>query len=306
MKTFLVRDLEFLKKEFYLKYDPDYWLHKIFLFKNSHDFYDKLEKDLNFDLEDVNADDFKRMIRTEMHFLYFQMIETLFEIIFALTEHDNRNLWISLTFSNDRRTKFYSNSYKKIKDFSEGKLKNPDFWTNIETIIEKETVKIPLLRWIFYFIYPSKQSEDEWKLTLKHIYSLLKVFSKDFSDRGEYNAYKHSLRFYNSPFQMAIGPDNSTEIIGVGKSEDSIVYLEEKNNGEHISIAKTTKPFDFDRDFRLCLCIYHLINNIINTRKYSLIEDFTGKQFKFVTFADLKLHEFIHKKTGVYRFSYDI
>ena len=124
------------------------------------------------------------------------MVETLFEIIFAVSKHDNRNLWLALTFSN------WKDNYNEIVKLSETSYL---FTNKIKTTISGNEVEIPLLRWIFYFVYPSKMTEDEWKNNLDKIKRLLLLFAKDFSDRGEYNAYKHSLRFYNSSFAMSIG-----------------------------------------------------------------------------------------------------
>lgn len=307
-KTFTVLDLDFAQREFYNNYNADYWDYKIFLLKNAHDFYDKLGKDLSDGLGGVDNKDFKRVIRTEMHFTYFQMIESLFEIIFALSEHDNRSLWIALTFSNDWKTEFYSDCYNKIKEFSEGKLKEPKFGSTIKITIENEEVEISLLRWIFYFVYKTSLSKEDWEKNLKNIHSLLKLFAKDFSDRGEYNAYKHSLRFYNSPFQLGISETGSDVMQGIGKSEDSIIYLKEKKNDQNnaINIRCVTKPFDFERDFRCCLIISSLIKNAINTRKYSLLKDLKGKKFHFSTFADIKYPEDFIPKTGVTKFSVNI
>jgi len=96
-KQFSVADLDSLQKEFYKTYDPDYWLYKITLLKNCHDNFDQIKDVLKKELADVVDDDYRRVLRTEMHFMYFQMVETLFEIMFTISKHDNRNLWLALT-----------------------------------------------------------------------------------------------------------------------------------------------------------------------------------------------------------------
>jgi hypothetical protein len=307
-KKFVVSErIETVQKEFFSTYDEDYYLHKIFLLKNCHDQYDTLKEHLNKDLEDVDHDKYKKMLRTEIHFLYFQMIETLFEIIFAITSHDNRDLWIALSFSGDSQTNFYSDAYRKIKDFSKDNLTDPNFNSEVSTIILNKKVDIPLLRWVFYFHYPTTLSDAEWDINIKNIYYLLKMFAKDFSDRGDYNAFKHSLRFYNSPFNMGISLTGSDEQIVIGSSGDSITYLEEKknkDNGEHY-IYTTTKPFDFERDFICCLIINDMILNIIRTRKYSFLKELNGKSFSFNTFVDVDIKE-LFPKTGVNKSSWTI
>ena len=298
-KQFIVNDLDSLQKEFYKTYDPDYWLYKISLLKNCHNNFDSIRDTLNDDLSDVVDDDYKRALRTEMHFLYFQMVETLFEIIFAVSKHDNRNLWLALTFSN------WKDNYNEIVKLSETSYL---FTNKIKTTISGNEVEIPLLRWIFYFVYPSKMTEDEWKNNLDKIKRLLLLFAKDFSDRGEYNAYKHSLRFYNSSFAMSIGLTGSQQMHTIGVSNDSITYLEEQRKEQKGTgrILRTTKPFDFERDCNCCLVIYSMIKNIISTRKYSILTELHGKSFDFSTFSDIDINKVAIPKTGVTKSSFTV
>lgn len=314
-KKFVVNDLELLHDEFYRAYEPDYWLYKIAFLSNAHKDFGKVKQLLTSDLADVNEEDFKRMLRTEMHFLYFQMVETLFEIMFAMSQHDNRNLWVALTFSNERDTDFYSNAYAEIKSLALGKMKS-FLSQNITTTIDGKPIIIPLVRWLFYFIYPSKMSNDEWSKNLESIERILTIFAQDFSERGEYNAYKHSLRFYNTSFSLAIGSIGMQQVKvshTLGQSTDSIIYLEEhEKNKSNITIngrrriARTIKPFDFERDTRCCLIIHSLIKNMISTRKYSLLKDFQNKEFQFSTYFDIKVPEMLLPKTGVTRSSFTI
>jgi hypothetical protein len=288
-----------IQKEFYQNYNPDHWLYKISRLKNCHDEYDKIKEILKKNLIDVDDEDYRRSLRTEMHFLYFQIVETLFEIIFAVSKYDNRDLWHTLTFSDWR------NNYKDISDLS---IVSNLFTDKIKTTIENNEVEVPLLRWIFYFIYPSKMTDEDWKKNLDNIQQLLLVFSKDFSDRGEYNAYKHSLRFYNSKFSMSIGLTGANSMFNIGASNDSIVYLEDRKGepGEIGRVAQTIKPFDFERDCRCCLIIYSMIKNIIETRKYSLLGELKGREFEFSTFKDINIVKDVIPKTGVTKSSMTI
>jgi hypothetical protein len=238
------------------------------------------------------------------------MIETLFEIISAVSKHDNRNLWVALTFSNDRQCLFYSDTYEQIKQLSGTSCL---FTNKIKTTIAGNSIEIPLLRWVFYFIYPSKMNDDEWKNNLDKIKRLLLLFAKDFSDRGEYNAYKHSLRFYNSSFAMTIGLTGSQNMHTLGASNDSITYLEEQKkkeqNGQYKPtghILRTTKPFDFERDYNCCNVIYEMIKNIINTRKHSLLSELNGKEFQFSTFVDIDIQKVAIPKTGIIKSSFTV
>jgi hypothetical protein len=285
MKDFIINDIDSLQKEFYKMYDPDYWLYRIMLLKNSHDNFDSLKDTLTKNTEDHKDEDFKRVIRTELHFLYFQMIETLFEIIFAIYEKDNRDLWLSLTFSD------YKENYRRIAELND----YSDLFTQkIKTEINGQEKEIPMLRWVFYFVYNLKLNDDEWVKNLENIKKVLVMFAREFSDRGEYNAYKHSLRFYNSPFSMSIGIDGTGVMQEIGSANDCITFLEEQKkkdvNGNLQptgQIMKIKKPFDFERDYNLCLAIYSMIKTIVYTRKYSLLKEFNGKNFDLLNFTNL-------------------
>ncbi|MFA5127131.1 MAG: hypothetical protein WC465_04030 [Patescibacteria group bacterium] len=289
MKTFTVNDIDSLQKEFYQMYDPDYWLYRIMLLKNSHDDFDQLKSSLTKNTEKTIDKDFRRVMRTEMHFLYFQMIETLFEIIFAVSESDNRDLWLALTFSDFR------NNYKKIAELND---RSEIFIERIKTEVDGKQTEVPALRWIFYFIYPSKLSDGDWIKNLENIKRLLLTFARDFSDRGEYNAYKHSLRFYNSPFSMAIGITGSKQTHSLGSSEDCITFLEEQKKIDSDGklqatgqIMRTQKPFDFQRDYERCILIYAMIKNIIYTRKYTILNELHGQNFAMANFVDLDFYK---------------
>jgi hypothetical protein len=280
MKPLIVNDLISLQREFYKTYDPDYWLYKIMLLKNSHDNFEDIKNTLVKNTEDFVDQDFKRVIRTELHFLYFQMMETLFEIIFAVYEKDNRDLWLSLTFSD------YRENYKRISDLND--------YSDIFTQKRKDEKEISVLQWIFYFDFKPEFNTDDWNKTLTNIKKLLLIFARDFTDRGEYNAYKHSLRFYNSPFSMAIGICGGNPIQSLGSSEDCITFLEEhkkKNKDGQViptgEILRTQKPFDFERDYSLCLTIFYMIKSIVHTRKYRLLGGKDGEKIYFRDFRNI-------------------
>lgn len=295
-----INDRDSLQKEFYRDFDLDYWLYKIVLLKNTHDNFDLLSASLEKVVDKFSSDDCKRMMRTEMHFLYFQMVESLFEIIFAVMEKDNRDLWITLSFSNWR------SNYEKISNLSDAS----ELFTRKVKVDEDQ--EILLLQWIFYFVYKTKMIPNEQGINLEKIKSLLLIFARDFSDREEYNAYKHSLRFYNKSFGLSIGLSGSKDVYSFGTSKDSITYLEKQKkdiNGtrkETGNIMRVTKPFDFDRDFRCCLIIDSMIRNIIETRKYSLLPELKDKEFSFSKYVDINVADIAIPKVGVFKSSFTV
>lgn len=301
VKDFYFKDKEYMKKAFYKLYYPEYWLYKMRLLKNCHDHFDEVEKVLKADFDNFKKENYKRMLRAEIHFLYFQMVEALFEIIFAISIYDNREIWPRITFSK------WKNNYKKIEELAEGRLKYPDFNAKRKTKIRGKDEEITLLRWIFYSIYPTDMNQSQRDKNLENIKKLLKVFAKDFSDRAEYNAYKHSLRFFITPFKLTVGVKGATNRYTIGESDDAITYLEKyesKDKNETINLVKeTTKPFDFERDYRCCLVIYKLIENIIITRKYSFIEELHGKECEFNTFYNIKFNEITIPNLNIKKYS---
>ncbi len=301
-KKYFVGDIKSLQEEFYRNYPDGYWTYKICLLKNAYSDFDSAKAALTKNIEGCIDTDFRKMLRTEMHFLYFQLIEALFEMIFAITDADNRNMWVSLSFSNWKR------NYERVRLYAERAINAPNFRRPIKIGKEGDEQEIPLLRWIFYFNYPLSLTNDQWNKNLDNIEALLHCFAKDFSDRGDYNAFKHSLRFYNSECSFAIGKTGAPEAHVIGASQDAITFLEEEiektpTGEEKRYINTTTKPFDFERDYRCAIAISALIQNMINTRKHSILENLHGESVELHKFDGISPAELCLPKTGLSRIS---
>ena len=98
-------------KEFYLNYQIDYWSYKIAMLKNVFDNFHEVKNTIYKGLTDTNDEDFLLMIKTDLHFLYFQVIEALFELIFALEKGDERYIWFHMSFPD-------GNHYNRIKSIA--------------------------------------------------------------------------------------------------------------------------------------------------------------------------------------------
>lgn len=255
-------------------------------------------------MNDIPDEDFKRVLRTEMHFLYFQMVETLFEIIFANLKYGYKNIWFNLTHSD------WKKNYDQIKELGE----DSDLFTRKITVsYDEKKHEIPLLKWIFYFIYSPKISDSEWVTNLDQIKQLLLIFANDFSDRNEYNAYKHALRFYNSSFSSYIGINGMNNMQMICASNDSITYLEEqttkevtKKNEAIYRIFIATKPFDFEIDFNRCKIINNLIKNIVDSRKQFLFPELCNKDFKLTIFNGIDIDNDILPNSGLIKQSFSV
>ena len=171
----------FLK--FYEVYNVDYWYYKLSLLKNYLDDYDTVGEFLQKDVGEVDQRHYVNMLKAEMHFTYFQMIESLFEMTFALQKKDDPNLWYHLTFSD------WKDNYERIREVSQRKI---GFLR--DKVKLSESVTVPLAQYIFYFLYPTGLTPEAMKQNVDVIINALIQFAKVFSDRKDYNAYKHSLR----------------------------------------------------------------------------------------------------------------
>ena len=222
-----------------------------------------------------------------MHFLYFQMIETLFEIIFAIFKYGHKNIWFNLTNSN------WKKNYNEIKDLNE----SSDLFTRKITVSSGENKQdLLLIKWIFYFVYSPNKTDLEWESNFNKIKEFLLIFASDFSDRDEYNAFKHAMRFYNSSFSAYFGFQGMKDMQMICKSNDSITYLEEKmieeiktKNKPVYRIYITTKPFYFDIDFNCCKIIYSMIKNIIDSRKHYLLPNSYKEKLNLIIYNNFDI-----------------
>lgn len=241
--------------EFYKLYPIDHWIYKVNMLENIINNYDSVKKILHENLIDVIDKDCVNMLKAEIHFTYFQIIEALFELIFALEKRKDKFLWFLLSFSNYRR------NFRRIKKIGNGDVSFLN--KNIKLPFGKT---IPLIQYIFYFGTEFPISELGMKENLKVITDALIIFAKDFSDRFDYNAYKHSLRFYQTPIELEIGELSNNERVPFFKfnSENTLAYLAKDNRG---NIESRFKAFDPKRDFNMIDLCHKLISNIINLRK---------------------------------------
>jgi len=305
-KKLVINDLNRLNNDFFKNYNIDYWLYKICILKECHDNSDKIFNIVTKDLIDADIEDFKKSLRLELHFLYFHLIETLFTLYFTVCKFPTNELWLALAFSKDRDTYFYLDIYNMIKEFTEGKLLDIDPSKIVKMKFSGKEEKMTLLKFAFYFLHLENYSEDERIKNYDNIKKMLSMFAKDFTDRAEYNAYKHSLKMYHSIFKLTFGGKS------LGQSKDAINVLErqveKKDNGikKTERVVITIKPFNFERDYKCCMFITQLIHNVINSRKHVLLKELHGKKFNLYYFhKDFNFKDYLWK-TGTIRSSFTI
>lgn len=265
--------------DFYKNYNLDYWPSKIALLKNCYEHFDKVKEFIYEELNDPDDEKFLLMLRTDLHYLYFQMVEALFELIFAIQKRDDTNLWYYLSFSD-------KNNYKKIAEIASSKSNIFEEKIKLMNPNDKSTIDISFLRYVFFHILDLEKMGIPEEENMKVIKRLLIIFATDFSDRNEYNAFKHSLRMtYDKPSSMIKTIDGNHTFVFEG--ENAFNYLEKYEDKNKIGLSLITKCFFPKLDLLLCKYCSWLINNIIVIRK----NNFFKMSEPFLTFDKIDLKE---------------
>lgn len=260
----------FTPVEFYRTYMVDYFLYKQAIYKNILDNYEELEPKI---LKGVNGQvkaDVVKTLKSSIRLTYYHCIETLFEIVFALDKgivHEKNHHQDELILQRLSNSDFRKN-FKRIEDMAlPGSAELAGFDKTISLDVVGEDISI--LRYIFYYTITQKNNTigtewwDRMPESLEAIKLALVEFAKDFSDRTEYNAYKHGLRVLplTQKFEAWEAATNK-KILNLDFS-DAMTFLAESK--EEFSI--TTKNFDTERDYRMTMLASQLIANIVNIRK---------------------------------------
>lgn len=246
--------------EFYRKYNLSYWTNKIALLYNSFENYNKAKTILLDGIDSPDDTDFLLMLKIEIHFFYYQIVESLFELIFALDGKSEENIWETISFS-----KF--STYKRIKNISTGK---DDIFNKVINLINqnnsKEPKDFPFLQYVFFRHVDFNKVENDLSKNLENIKKLLSIMISDFSNRDEYNAFKHSLRFVLEKPYVAFSPVTDGKLFEF-TSKEGFGYLVQSKKDKILKIEKVIKSFTTDKDIKLIVYISWLINNLIATRR---------------------------------------
>ncbi|MCF2501366.1 hypothetical protein [Dyadobacter chenhuakuii] len=275
--------IQFDHIHFYANYAYDYYIYKHGTLKAILDNAEKFEQEfLSKMVNGTEQTRYTQFIKSEIRITCFHAIETLFELIFALDPQGGALRDESILHS--MVTSKQSVNYGRIKDISTGK-DNLDF---LEGICIQEG-QVPVWKHIFYFQQNVNMSDEGNALfsdSIKGIKYFIKHIADIFSNREEYNAYKHGLRIMHTVNYVSIGRENDPSPF-VDDLSDSMSLLTLEID------AKTKKPvaeiidiisFDTDVDMEIIQVCYNMINNIISRRKsfYVLGEtSTTGSLFPF-------------------------
>lgn len=270
-------------KSFYKDYQKDYHRIKANYLKSMLD--DTKKYGLSFFGENMlqdNLDDFRLVLKSDLRQTYFHAIETVFELLFALspkkdtvTEYYDFTLHFRLTYSN------WSETYRKIKDIAtiDSAL---DF---LDQSIDFADRKITVGQYLFYMgIFYQSNFENELKAQVENsieaIKTTLRIIAREFVNREEYNAYKHGLRIVPSLTQITLVPmDVEIDELNFDLS-DSMSFYTKMKDPEDIRVI--TKIFDSERDYRMTSLCSNLIHQMIFYRRILMKLEIDKNKFSTV------------------------
>jgi hypothetical protein len=149
-------------KHFYNRYFLNFWEIKYNFLKKKLENFDSLDIQSELNIEDDfdHIDkNFLAFLKFEIHFLKFQIIESLFSLIFALEEGDDLNLWFNLSFPKDSSGRSFA-VYDRISGFSRN-YSIKEFINNKNLGTEKEPYE--LWRHIFFHGIEFSEYDKNWK-----------------------------------------------------------------------------------------------------------------------------------------------
>lgn len=265
-------------KIFYKTYLHDYHKFKSILLKSVLENPQKFEIDLFGEpLEKEDSEAFTKTIKSDLRQTYIHSIETFFEIFFTLIpdklQFDDLNILFNLTNSK------WQVNYEKIKKIASGDM-SLDFLTNS---IDFHGHQITIGHYLFYYglieIKNIPEFLDKVVQSVEAIQHGIKIIAKDFTDRDEYNSYKHGLRIIPALSEFMVADPKTKEIKLKWDLNDSMSFFCKTQNENEVKIK--TKLFDSDRDFHLTRFCSNMISNMICTRKVSFYnKDFVEKEEK--------------------------
>jgi hypothetical protein len=207
-------------------------------------------------LDEIDYAAYAKSLRLEIRATYFQAIETLFEFIFSLEPRenviDNRRIWYFLSTSRWR------DNNERIARIAKSDTSFLD-----REITAGKMLTVPFIQYLFYFDVTNPSMLHAVRASFDPIKKFLVAFAQEFSDRDEYNAFKHALRILPAVQNVQIGSYGPTKPIVTLNMSNSMTYLIQERN----AISFRTKPLDTVRDLRMGQACAYLISNIVLSRR---------------------------------------
>jgi hypothetical protein len=243
--------------------------------------------------------DYATAIRSDIRQTYFQAIETVFELFFALLPDENGEISDKII----EKLTLSDLPYSKISKIKETE-NSLDYLDKINVYYPDKS-KSTLWEFIFYFGYWGK---TEWKKEMSQSISAIKYtlrqLANEFSDRAEYNSYKHGLRIIPALKTFKVLNAQTNEELTSWDLENSMTFFSfDKKTKESIF---TTKNFDSERDIRMTSICSNLIWCMIKSKAVafnkSKIDE--NKKIEVLFFGKKEVDEAMETKVKIQNLKY--
>lgn len=259
----------FAPYEFYKAFLVDFFILKQATYKNILDNFDKVEPIILNGVEQYAKEDYLNTLKSSIRVTYFHCIETLFEIMFAIeagirSEENERQdeLILQRLLNSD-----YRKNFKRISKIASGDRDALAAFDD-KIYLKRTGHDMSVLQYLFYYTLTPRTFSvgshwwEKLEPSLKAIKNAIIILAKDFSDRGEYNSYKHGLRIIPMKSKFEAFDLTGKAILSLD-FVDSMTFLQQSK--EEFSFV--TKNFDTERDHKMTILASELMANIINIRK---------------------------------------
>lgn len=244
--------------------------------------------------------DYITAIKSDIRQTYFQAIETVFEVFFALLPDKKRK------FTNRVIEKITLSElpYLKIKDIAQNQ-NSLDFLDSELRFPGNEV--LTLGEYVFY--YGLNKREDlrtDFLKSLEAIKYALWILANEFSDRKEYNSYKHGLRIFPALQKFAICETGTMKEQLSFDLDGSMTFFSFDNKTKEVTY--TTKLFDSERDIRMTSICSALIWNMIKFRDVVFNKEKKDKDYQFaiLIFEKEQIAEATKTDVSIQNFKYSI
>lgn len=250
-----------MKEGFELLYDYKVWQYKVIMLKALLDDPALRKSILSSSLwEGVDTSEFEDFLKYEIHFTLYHAAEAFFAFIFAYLYGD-KNPWLWLS-------EYDLDSLQQNIQKIGGKK-------GLSAIIKQDKIE-DFIMWLFYPAARnnlSKIKKKELKESCQFIRRFIEHLAKEFTDRGDYNAYKHGFRAFRIKQQITIGPTQDGKKL-VFDDLEGVRYLALKESLQDDSIIKkiriVTKGINVERSFRIIFTIGNLLRAAMEQRRVNL------------------------------------
>ncbi|MFC0878932.1 hypothetical protein ACE01N_20225 [Saccharicrinis sp. FJH2] len=241
--------------DFYSNYQVNYYDYKQLSLKYLLNNYQNLK--LNERILNYSDNDFLRTIKSDIRQTYLHSIETVFDLIYSLTPKKNGTISERHILETISKGTFHYDKISKIATEKDQALKFLD-----DEVTFSDGNKTSLIHFLFYRGSVMTTEIEDSLTAIKHCLILL---ANDFSDRDEYNSYKHTLKIFPNFDQFKLKSIDTDSINSTFDVSDSVTFFrKDKKTGKETLV---TKVFDTERDLKMTSISSDLIWNIIMPRK---------------------------------------